>query len=93
LWSTFSAWLKAWNGLLLSGYLSADGRERAADLVLQIEETLVLSGGLDDRTPFLSGDPENFERVPRPRTLKPHIGMSMLSNEALTMVVKHESTI
>ena len=51
--STFSAWVEGLEQLGLEAGLSRrTARERAEDLVLQIEGALVLSGGLDDPTPF-----------------------------------------
>jgi TetR/AcrR family transcriptional regulator, lmrAB and yxaGH operons repressor len=51
--STFSAWVEALERLALEAGISRrTARERAEDLVLQIEGALVLSSGLDDPTPF-----------------------------------------
>ena len=51
--STFSAWVEGLEQLgLETGISRRTARERAEDLVLQIEGALVLSGGLDDPTPF-----------------------------------------
>ena len=51
--STFSAWVEGLEQLGLEAALSRrTARERAEDVVLQIEGALVLSGGLDDPTPF-----------------------------------------
>jgi TetR/AcrR family transcriptional regulator, lmrAB and yxaGH operons repressor len=51
--STFSAWVEGLEQLGLEAGLSRrTARERAEDVVLQIQGALVLSGGLDDPTPF-----------------------------------------
>ena len=51
--STFSAWVEGLEGLALEAGISRrTARERAEDVVLQIEGALVLSYGLDDPTPF-----------------------------------------
>ena len=51
--SVFSAWVEGLERLGLEAGLSRrTARERAEDVVLQIEGALVLSGGLDDPTPF-----------------------------------------
>ena len=51
--STFSAWVEGLEQLGLEAGLSRrTARERAEDVVLQIEGVLVLSGGLDDPTSF-----------------------------------------
>ncbi|MGA8482049.1 MAG: hypothetical protein WB696_29115 [Chthoniobacterales bacterium] len=49
--STFSAWVEGLEQFGLEAGLSRrTARERAEDLVLQIQGALVLSGGLDDPT-------------------------------------------
>jgi TetR/AcrR family transcriptional repressor of lmrAB and yxaGH operons len=51
--STFSAWVEGLEQLALEAGISRrTARERAEDVVLQIEGALVLSCGLDDPTPF-----------------------------------------
>ena len=51
--STFSAWVEGLERLALEAGISRrTARERAEDVVLQIEGALVLSCGLDDPTPF-----------------------------------------
>ena len=51
--STFSAWIEGLERLGLEAGLSRrTARERAGDVVLQIEGALILCGGLDDPTPF-----------------------------------------
>ena len=51
--SVFSAWVEGLEGLgLEAGISRRTARERAEDVVLQIEGALVLSCGLDDPTPF-----------------------------------------
>jgi AcrR family transcriptional regulator len=51
--STFSAWVEGLERLALEAGISCrTARERAEDVVLQIEGALVLSFGLDDPTPF-----------------------------------------
>jgi TetR/AcrR family transcriptional regulator, lmrAB and yxaGH operons repressor len=50
---TFSTWVEGLELLCIEAGLSRrEARERAEDVVLQIEGALVLSGGLDDPTPF-----------------------------------------
>jgi TetR/AcrR family transcriptional repressor of lmrAB and yxaGH operons len=51
--SVFSAWVEGLERLALEvGISRRTARERAEDVVLQIEGALVLCGGLDDPTPF-----------------------------------------
>jgi TetR/AcrR family transcriptional regulator, lmrAB and yxaGH operons repressor len=51
--STFSLWIEGLERLGLEAGLSRrTARERAEDVVLQIEGALILCGGLDDPTPF-----------------------------------------
>jgi TetR/AcrR family transcriptional regulator, lmrAB and yxaGH operons repressor len=51
--STFSAWIEGLERLALEAGLSRrTARERAEDVVLQIEGALILCGGLDDPTSF-----------------------------------------
>ena len=51
--SVFAAWVEGLERLCLeAGIPRRTARERAEDVVLQIEGALVLSGGLDDPTPF-----------------------------------------
>ena len=51
--STFSAWIEGLERLGLEAGLSRrTARERAEDVVLQIEGALILCGGLDDPTSF-----------------------------------------
>jgi hypothetical protein len=51
--STFAAWVEGLERLAVeAGFSRRTARERAEDVVLQIEGALVLSCGLDDPTPF-----------------------------------------
>jgi len=51
--SAFSTWVEGLESLALDAGISRrTARERAEDVVLQVQGALVLSGGLDDPTPF-----------------------------------------